>query len=152
ASVILSHLGRQRVPTGWQGGLALTYHVGPGDAKVRLKVDMDAGQRPIYNVVAKLHGTSDDQWIILGNHHDAWVYGADDPCSGTAAMLEMARGLGELARNGWTPRHTIVICEWDAEEPGLVGSTDWVESNQAELQAKALVYINTDVGVTGSNF
>jgi N-acetylated-alpha-linked acidic dipeptidase len=152
ASVILSHLGSERVPQGWQGGLALAYHVGPGDAKLHLKVSMAYAQRPIYNVVAKLHGTSDDEWVILGNHHDAWVYGAADPGSGTVAMLEMARSLGELVHSGWAPRRTIVICEWDAEEPGLIGSTDWVEANRAELQAKAVAYINTDVGVTGPTF
>ena len=152
ASAILAHLGRMRVPAGWQGGLPFTYHVGPGDVKLHLKVEMDNAQRPIYNVIAKLRGTSDDEWVILGNHHDAWVYGAADPGSGTSAMLEMARGLGALVRSGWAPRRTIVICQWDAEEPGLVGSTDWVEANRAELQAKALAYINTDVGVTGSSF
>ncbi|HEY6465855.1 MAG TPA: M28 family metallopeptidase [Candidatus Acidoferrales bacterium] len=152
ASVILSHLGSGRVPQGWQGGLALAYHVGPGDVKLHLKVSMAYAQRPIYDVVARLHGTSDDEWVILGNHHDAWVYGAADPGSGTAGILEMARSLGELVRSGWTPRRTIVICEWDAEEPGLIGSTDWVEANRAELQAKAVAYINTDVGVTGSSF
>ena len=152
AQVILSHLGHDRVPLGWQGGLELTYHVGPGNAKFRLKVSMDYAQRPVYNVIAKLHGTDDDQWVLIGNHHDAWVYGGADPGSGTSAVLEMARGLGELAHSGWTPRRTIVICEWDAEEPGLIGSTDWVEANRAELQAKAVAYINTDVGVTGPNF
>jgi N-acetylated-alpha-linked acidic dipeptidase len=152
ASVILAHLGREKVPAGWQGALPLTYHIGPGDAKVHLRVQMDYAERPIYDVIAKLHGTSDDRWVILGNHHDAWVYGAADPGSGTAAMLEVARGLGQLARSGWTPRRTIVICEWDAEEPGLVGSTDWVEANRAELQTNAIAYINTDVGVTGPNF
>jgi N-acetylated-alpha-linked acidic dipeptidase len=152
ASVILSHLGRERVPRGWQGGLALSYHPGPGDEKLHLKISMAYAERPIYDVVAKLHGTSDDEWVILGNHHDAWVYGAADPGSGTAAMLEMARGLGELVHTGWTPQRTIVICEWDAEEPGLIGSTDWVEANRAELQKKAVAYINTDVGVTGPSF
>ena len=152
ASVILAQLGRQKVPAGWQGALPLTYHVGPGDAIVRMRVQMDYAERPIYDVIAKLHGTSDDQWVILGNHHDAWVYGAADPGSGTSAMLEVARGLGQLVRSGWTPRRTIVICEWDAEEPGLVGSTDWVETNRSELQEKAIAYINTDVGVTGPAF
>jgi N-acetylated-alpha-linked acidic dipeptidase len=152
AGVIFAHLGRARVPAGWQGALPLTYHVGPGDAKLHLKITMDNAQRPIYNVIAKLHGTDDDEWVVLGNHHDAWVYGAADPGSGTSAMLETARALGELARSGWTPPRTIVICQWDAEEPGLIGSTDWVEANRAQLQAKALAYINTDVGVTGPNF
>ncbi len=152
AQVILSHLGHDRVPLGWQGGLELTYHVGPGNAKFHLKVSMDYAQRPVYDVIAKLHGTDDDQWVLVGNHHDAWVYGGADPGSGTAAVLEMARGLGELTHSGWTPRRTIVICEWDGEEPGLIGSTDWVEANRAELQSKAVAYINTDVGVTGPNF
>jgi N-acetylated-alpha-linked acidic dipeptidase len=152
AAVILKNLGGQRVPNGWQGGLPLTYHIGPGAADVHMKVVMDYAQRPVYDVIAKLHGTSDDEWVILGNHHDAWVFGAADPGSGTAAMLETARSLGELVRTGWKPRRTIVMCEWDAEEPGLIGSTEWVEANRAELQAKAVAYINTDVGVTGPNF
>ena len=103
-------------------------------------------------MVAKLRGSNDDEWVILGNHHDAWVFGAADPGSGTASMLEAARSLGELVRSGWKPRRTILMCEWDAEEPGLIGSTLWVEANRAELQAKAVAYINTDVGVTGPNF
>ncbi|MGH9573123.1 MAG: M28 family metallopeptidase [Candidatus Acidiferrales bacterium] len=152
AQVILAHLGYDRVPLGWQGGLEVTYHVGPGNAKFHLKVSMDYAQRPVYDVIAKLHGANDDQWVVVGNHHDAWVYGGADPGSGTSAVLEMARGLGELVHSGWTPRRTIVICEWDAEEPGLIGSTDWVEANRAEVQAKAVAYINTDVGVTGPNF
>lgn len=152
AQTILSHLGHDRVPLGWQGGLEISYHVGPGNAKFHLKVSMDYAQRPVYDVIAKLRGTNDDQWVLIGNHHDAWVYGGADPGSGTSAVLEMARGLGELAHSGWTPRRTIVICEWDAEEPGLIGSTDWVEANRTEVQAKAVAYINTDVGVTGPNF
>ena len=152
ASAILVRLGRTRVPVGWQGGFPFAYQIGPGEAKLHLKVTMDQSQRPIYDVIAKLHGASDNEWVMVGNHHDAWVYGAADPGSGTTATLEMARGLGELVRSGWTPRRTIVICQWDAEEPGLVGSTDWVEANRAELQAKAIAYINTDVGVTGSSF
>jgi N-acetylated-alpha-linked acidic dipeptidase len=117
-----------------------------------MKIVMDYQQRPIYDVIAKLHGTDDDQWVILGNHHDAWVFGAADPGSGTASMLEAARALGQLARSGWTPHRTIVMCEWDAEEPGLIGSTEWVEANRAELQSKAVAYMNTDVGVNGPNF
>ena len=152
AGKILEHLGGPRAPHLWQGGLPTTYRVGSGSMRLHMKVVMDAEERPIYDVIAKLHGLSDDEWVLLGNHHDAWVYGAADPGSGTAAMLETARSLGELARTGWKPRRTIVICEWDAEEPGLIGSTKWVQANRAELQAKALAYINTDVGVTGSNF
>ena len=96
-----------------------------------MKLVMDYQQRPIYDVVAKLRGASDDEWVVLGNHHDAWVYGAADPGSGTATMLETARALGELARSGWKPRRTMVICHWDGEEPGLIGSTEWVEAERA---------------------
>jgi N-acetylated-alpha-linked acidic dipeptidase len=151
ASAILENLNGPQVPPEWQGGLPFHYHV-VGDAEVHMKLVMDYQQRPIYDVIAKLHGTADNEWVMLGNHHDAWVFGAADPGSGTASMLETARALGELARSGWKPRRTIVICEWDGEEPGLIGSTEWVEANRAELQSKAVAYINTDVGVTGPNF
>ncbi len=152
AAVILGDMGGTHVPRSWQGGLPFTYHVGAGEAKLHLKLQVEYQQRPIYDVIAKLHGTDDDEWVMLGNHHDAWVYGAVDPGSGTATMLETARALGEMARDGWKPRRTIVMCEWDAEEPGLIGSTEFVEANLAELQAKAVAYINTDVGVAGPNF
>jgi len=152
AAVILANLGGKRVPRGWQGGLGLTYHLGPGDARAHMKIEMDYAPRPIYDVIAKLRGSNDDEWVILGNHHDAWVFGAADPGSGTASLLETARSMGELVRSGWKPRRSILICEWDAEEPGLIGSTMWVEQNLGELQAKAVAYINTDVGVTGPNF
>lgn len=152
ASVILADLGGPQVSRDWQGGLPVTYHVGPGEAQIHLKISMNYQQRPIYDVIAKLHGTDDNSWVILGNHHDAWVFGGADPGSGTAAMLEAARALGNMARSGWTPRRTIVICEWDGEEPGLIGSTEWVEDNLAALQKKAVAYVNTDVGVTGANF
>ncbi len=152
AAVILGNLGGEPVPADWQGGLPVTYRYGPGDAEVHMKLVMDYQQRPLYNVIAKLRGASDGEWVVLGNHHDAWVYGAADPGSGTASILETARALGELVRGGWKPRRTIVICQWDGEEPGLIGSTEWVEANLAELQAKAVAYVNTDVGVTGPNF
>jgi N-acetylated-alpha-linked acidic dipeptidase len=152
AAAILGSLAGRHVPRGWQGGLPFTYHLGPAGAQVHMKIVMDYAERPVYDVIARLHGTNDDEWVILGNHHDAWVFGAADPGSGTASMLEAARALGELVRSGWKPRRTIVICEWDAEEPGLIGSTEWVAANRAELQTKALAYINTDVGVTGPNF
>lgn len=152
ASAILADLGGQQVRRDWQGGLPVTYHTGPGDAQIHLKISMNYKQRPVYDVIARLRGTDDDSWVVLGNHYDAWAFGAADPGSGTAAMLETARALGNLARSGWTPRRTIVICQWDAEEPGLIGSTEWVEDNLATLQQKAVAYINTDVGVTGANF
>jgi N-acetylated-alpha-linked acidic dipeptidase len=152
AAVILGEIKGPSAPREWQGGLPISYHVGPGDAELHMKLVMDYRERPIYDVIAKLHGSTDDQWVILGNHHDAWVFGAADPGSGTASMLETARALGDLASSGWKPRRTIVICAWDAEEPGLIGSTAWVEANRAELQAKAVAYINTDMGVTGPGF
>jgi N-acetylated-alpha-linked acidic dipeptidase len=152
ASVILKDLDGRHVPRNWQGALPFTYHVGSGHVRVHMKLVMDYRERPLYDVVAKLRGSVDDQWVILGNHHDAWVYGAADPNSGTASLLETARALGELARSGWRPRRTIVICNWDGEEPGLLGSTEWVEQHRAELQSKAVAYVNTDVGVSGPNF
>jgi N-acetylated-alpha-linked acidic dipeptidase len=152
ASVILANLGGEQVPHAWQGALPLTYHTGPGDAQIHMNLAMDYKQRPVYDVIAKLRGADDNAWVILGNHHDAWVFGAADPGSGTTALLEAARSLGQLARSGWKPRRTIVICQWGAEEPGLIGSTEWVEENLAELQKKAVAYINTDVGVTGADF
>jgi N-acetylated-alpha-linked acidic dipeptidase len=150
-AAILSKLDGAHVPRNWQGGLPFTYHVGGGTAVAHMTIAMDYQQRPIYDVIAKLHGTSDDEWVVLGNHHDAWVFGAVDPSSGTATMLETARALGDLVRSGWKPKRTIVMCEWDAEEEGLIGSTEWVEQNRDELQAKAVAYINTDVGVAGPN-
>ena len=152
AAVILGSLTGTQAPAGWQGGLPLSYHIGPGASEVHMKLVMDYKERPLYNVIAKLRGADDDEWVILGNHHDAWVYGAADPGSGTASMLETGRALGALAKSGWRPRRTIVICHWDGEEEGLLGSTEWVEANVPELQQKAIAYINTDVGVDGANF
>jgi N-acetylated-alpha-linked acidic dipeptidase len=152
ALAILENLAGPHVPRQWQGGLPFTYHFGPGGAVAHMKLVMDYQQRTLYDVVARLRGANDGEWVVLGNHHDAWVYGAVDPGSGTATMLETARAFGELVRAGWKPRRTIVMCEWDGEEPGLMGSTEWVEANRAELQAKAVAYLNTDVGVAGPNF
>lgn len=152
ASLILKDLDGRHVPRNWQGALPFTYHLGAGRVRVHMKIAMDYRLRPLYDVIATLHGSLDDQWVVVGNHHDAWVYGAADPNSGTASLLEMARSLGELVRSGWRPRRTIVICNWDGEEPGLLGSTEWVEQHRAELQSKAIAYINTDVGVSGPNF
>ncbi len=152
AAAILPHLGGLQVPRGWQGSLPFTYHLGPGQSLVHLKLTMDYQQRTLYDVISKLRGANDDEWVILGNHHDAWVFGAVDPSSGTTVMLETARSLGELARAGWKPQRTIVMCEWDGEEPGLLGSTEWVEAHLAELQSKAVAYVNSDVGVSGPDF
>jgi len=152
AAVILASLSGEQAPAGWQGGLPFSYHVGPGDSELHMKLVMDYRERSLYDVVARLRGSEDGEWVILGNHHDAWVYGAADPGSGTASLLEAARALGALAKSGWKPRRTLVICQWDGEEEGLLGSTEWVEANRAELQQKAVAYINTDVGVDGPNF
>ncbi len=142
---LLKALGGQVVPEGWRGALPLTYHVGPGPATLRLKVVSDWNIRTIYNVIGRIEGsTYPDEWVIRGNHHDAWVNGADDPVSGMAAVLEEARAFGELRAQGWRPKRTIIFCAWDGEEPGLLGSTEWVEQHAEELKQKAVAYINTD--------
>ncbi len=141
-------------PEGFQGGLPFAYRVGgTSDVRVRLKTDMDYATRTIWNVEARIDGADEpDRWVILGNHRDAWVFGAVDPNSGTTAMLEVGRALGELVRAGWKPRRTIVLCSWDAEEYGLIGSTEWVEQHAAELREKAVAYLNMDAAVSGANF
>jgi N-acetylated-alpha-linked acidic dipeptidase len=147
---LLSALKGPVAPEAWRGALAITYHVGPGPAKVHLQVASNWDIKPIYDVIATLHGTQDAaQWVIRGNHHDAWVNGADDPIAGQAAMLEEARVMGELHRQGWTPKRTIIYCAWDGEEPGLLGSVEWVETHLAELQQHALAYINSDTNERG---
>ncbi len=152
ASPILEALKGPGAPEGWQGGLPFRYHLGPGGVVVRLISQQDYQRRTIWDVIGKISGAQyPDEWVITGNHRDAWVYGAVDPGSGTAAMLEAARGVGELLRTGWRPRRTIVFCSWDAEEQGLVGSTEWVEQHGAEL-ARAAAYFNVDVAVSGPNF
>lgn len=148
---LLKSLSGQVVPESWRGALPITYHVGPGPATVRLKVVSDWSIHTLYNVVARIPGSVyPDEWIIRGNHHDAWVNGADDPVSGMAVVLEEARAFGELLRQGWRPKRTIVFCAWDGEEPGLLGSTEWAEQHAEELKQKAVVYINTDS--TGKGF
>ena len=153
AEPLLKALAGPNVPADWQGGLPFAYHIGPGPAKVRVKVRCDHSTRPIYNVIATLEGTAyPDQWVILGNHHDAWVYGAADPGSGTAALLEIAQSLGELAKAGMRPKRTIVFAAWDAEEFGILGSTEWVEELKMTLQEKAIAYLNVDIAATGRRF
>lgn len=132
-------------PASWRGALPLTYHIGPGPARVHLKLAFDWNMVPCYNVIARLRGSAHpDQWVIRGNHHDAWVYGASDPVSGVVAMMEEARAIGELVKTGWKPNRTIVYCAWDGEEPGLIGSTEWAETHEEELKEKAVAYINSD--------
>lgn len=155
---LLSALGGPVAPESWRGALPITYKLGPGPAQVRLKLTFNWNLVPAYNVIARLRGTEfPDQWIVRGNHHDGWVNGAEDPIAGMAPELEEARALGELVKQGWRPRRTIVYAGWDAEEPALLGSTEWVEHNADELSRKAAVYINTDgngrgyLGVGGSH-
>jgi len=142
---LLRALGGPVVPETWRGALPLTYHFGPGPARVHLKVAFDWKQVPAHDVIAVLRGSErPDQWIIRGNHHDAWVNGANDPVSGLVALMAEARAVASLRREGFSPRRTIVYAAWDAEEPGLLGSTEWAEAHAAELREKAAVYINTD--------
>jgi N-acetylated-alpha-linked acidic dipeptidase len=132
-------------PEGWRGALPITYHVGGGPAKVRLRLEFDWQHRPLYNVIARIPGARyPDEWVIHGNHHDAWVHGASDPTSGTAALMETARGLADQVKQGWRPQRTIVIAAWDGEEWGLLGSTEWAEKHRAALAANAVAYINSD--------
>ncbi len=142
---LLRSLGGQVAPEGWRGALPITYHIGPGPARVHLKLEFNWNIVPVYDVVAKIAGTErPDQWIIRGNHHDAWVNGADDPTSGLVAMLEEAKGLGSMMSNGWKPKRTIIYCAWDGEEPGLIGSTEWAETHAEDLKKHGVVYINSD--------
>ena len=150
AEPLLKALGGPVAPDGWRGALPITYHIGPGPARVRLKLEFDWKLQPAHNVIAVLKGSDyPDQWVIRGNHHDAWVHGAADPVSGMVALMEEARAVGMLAKKGIKPRRTLVYCGWDAEEPGLIGSTEWVEDHLGELQRKAVAYINTDGNARG---
>jgi N-acetylated-alpha-linked acidic dipeptidase len=150
---LLSALKGPVAPEAWRGALAITYHIGPGPAQVHLKVSSNWDIKPIYDVIGRLRGSDGgQQWVVRGNHHDAWVNGADDPISGQAAMLEEARMLGELHRQGWTPKRTILYCAWDGEEPGLLGSVEWVEDHLDELKAHAVAYINSDGNERGFMF
>jgi N-acetylated-alpha-linked acidic dipeptidase len=150
AAKILKALGGERVPDAWQGGLPFAYHLGPGPAKIEMNVEMDYAVRPIWNVIATIPGTAEpDRLVVLGNHRDAWVYGAVDPNSGTASLLETARGLAAALRAGWKPRRSIVLASWDGEEYALLGSTEWVEDRLPSLQANAVAYVNLDSAVTG---
>jgi len=153
AERLLAPLAGPVAPREWQGGLAFTYHLGPGPTKVRLRVQMKHEVKPVWNVVARIPGRErPDEIIVLGNHRDAWTYGAVDPNSGTVAMLEVARGLGALLADGWRPRRSIWLCSWDAEEQGLIGSTEWTEKHAGALTEKAVAYLNLDSAVSGDRF
>jgi N-acetylated-alpha-linked acidic dipeptidase len=150
---ILESLRGPAAPKEWIGGLPIEYRIGNGETRVRMTLTMDYRMRTIWNVIGTLTGKDyPDEWILLGNHRDAWVYGAVDPSSGTTALLEVARAFGELRKTGWQPRRTIKLCSWDAEEYGLIGSTEWVEEHLAELREKAVCYLNVDSAVSGDNF
>lgn len=152
AAPILHALKGATVPREWQGALPFSYHIGPGGVRVHLVSDQDYERRVIWDVIGKIRGTQyPDEWVLTGNHRDAWVYGAVDPSSGTAAMLESVHGIGALLKQGWRPKRTIVFCSWDAEEQGLIGSTEWVEQHGDELE-KAVAYFNVDVAVAGPDF
>ncbi len=145
ARPLLAALGGEVVPPDWRGGLDITYHTGPGPAKVHLVMKSNWDLKPIHDVIATIPGsTLPDQWVIRGNHHDAWVNGAEDPVSGTISLLEEARSMSELVKQGWRPKRTIVFAAWDGEEPGLLGSTEWAETHASELSQKAVAYINSD--------
>ncbi len=151
AEPLLAALGGAVAPDTWRGALPLTYHLGPGPAKVHLKVLSDWHQKPVYDVIARIRGAEEpDHWIIRGNHHDAWVFGAADPFSGHVALMAEAKAIGRLVREGWRPKRTLIYASWDGEEPGLIGSTEWVEAHAVELKAKAVLYINSDVNARGT--
>jgi N-acetylated-alpha-linked acidic dipeptidase len=152
AQPLLAALLGPVAPEAWRGGLPITYHIGPGAARVHLKVTSNWDLKPLYDVVATLQGSDPNQWVIRGNHHDAWVNGADDPISGQSAMLEEARVLGELHKQGWTPKRTIIYCAWDGEEPGLLGSVEWVETHVDDLRKHAVTYVNSDSSSRGYLF
>ncbi len=142
---LLRNLKGPIAPESWRGALPITYHIGSGPAKVHLKLAFDWSVRPLYDVIARIDGSeSPDEWIVHGNHHDAWVNGASDPTSGNVVLMETARGLGELLKTGWKPKRTIILASWDGEEWGLLGSTEWVEKHADELSKKGVVYINSD--------
>ena len=152
AAPILQALKGIGAPQGWQGALPFRYHVGPGDVRVHLVSQQDYQRRTIWDVVGRIRGAQyPDETVVSGNHRDAWVYGAVDPNSGTAVMLEAAHGIGALLKEGWRPKRTIVFCSWDAEEEGLIGSTEWVEQH-ADTMNHAVAYFNVDVGVSGPDF
>jgi len=158
AQPLLAALAGPVAPPLWRGALPITYHVGPGPARVHLKVEFNWDSPRIYDVVARIPGSAyPDEWIVRGNHHDAWVNGADDPLSGASALMEEARSLAELEKQGWKPKRTIVYCLWDGEEEGLLGSTEWAEEHDQELRRHAAIYINSDsngrgyLGMAGSH-
>jgi N-acetylated-alpha-linked acidic dipeptidase len=150
---LLKRLKGPVAPEAWRGALPLTYHIGPGPAKVHMNLQMDYAQRRVIDVVAKIPGAvAPDEWVIIGSHRDAWTFGASDSVSGHVSMMAVARAMGEMMKNGWKPRRSVLFVSWDGEEQGLLGSTEWVEDLTAELKAKAAIYVNRDAGAGGLNF
>ncbi len=150
AQPLLSALGGPLVPNDWKGGLPITYRFGAGPAKVHLKIKSTWTLKPLYDVIATIPGSTEpDQWVIRGNHHDAWVNGAEDPIAGLVPELEEARALGMLLKQGWHPKRTLIYAAWDGEEPGLLGSTEWAEAHTDELRTKGVAYLNTDTNDRG---
>ena len=153
AKPLLANMDGPLAPDDWQGGLPIKYHLGGNRVRVHVKIEMDNSTQPYYVVEGRIRGAQlPDEWVVLGNHRDAWVFGGVDPSSGTAAMMELTRALGKLAKTGMRPRRTIVICSWDGEEVGLTGSTEWGEQFADELRKKAVAYINVDEATSGPNF
>jgi len=150
AKPLLAALEGPVAPPAWRGALPFTYHIGPGPAKVHLAIASDWSQKPIYDVIAVLQGsTYPNQWVIRGNHHDGWVFGAWDPLAGQIAVMAEAKAIGTLAKSGWKRKRTLVYCSWDGEEPGLLGSTEWAETHEDELRRKAVLYVNSDTNGRG---
>ena len=150
---LLKRLKGPVAPEAWRGALPITYHIGPGPARVHVKLQMEYAQRRLINVVARITGRDlPDEWVIVGSHRDAWTFGASDSVSGHVSMMSVARAFGDMMKTGWRPRRTLVFISWDAEEQGLLGSTEWVEDYANELRAKTAVYVNRDAGAGGVNF
>jgi N-acetylated-alpha-linked acidic dipeptidase len=150
AQPLLAALGGEVAPPNWRGALPITYHIGAGPAQVHLKIESEWTRKPIYDVIAKIRGARNpDEWILRGNHHDGWVFGAWDPLAGNVALLAEAKAIGALVKQGWKPARTLVYASWDAEEPGLIGSTEWAETHADELKRKAVMYINSDTNERG---
>jgi N-acetylated-alpha-linked acidic dipeptidase len=150
---MLKRLKGPVAPEAWRGSLPITYHIGPGPAKVHMRLQMDYAQRRLINVVGRITGAvAPDEWVIVGSHRDAWTFGASDSVSGHVSMMAVARAMGEMMKKGWRPRRSVLFVSWDGEEQGLLGSTEWVEDLAADLRAKAAIYVNRDAGAGGVNF
>jgi N-acetylated-alpha-linked acidic dipeptidase len=146
AQPLLAAIAGPLAPESWRGALPITYHLGPGPAKVHLHVESDWSQKQIYDVIARVRGSElPDEWVVRGNHHDGWVFGAWDPLSGNVALMAEAKAIGALLQTGWRPRRTLIYASWDGEEGGMLGSTEWAETHAQELQRHAVLYLNSDL-------